>query len=121
MARNNGFTIIELLIVISIIGVLIGIALPSYQAHIQKGNRVAAQLTLTKAAQQFERVNARQGAYPTTISESADTYTFSVVRTDDTFTITATPTGSSVGDECATMTINQAGQTTPTTPNSCWN
>lgn len=121
MYKKEGFTIIELLLVIAIIGVLIGIALPSYQEHIRKGNRVAAQLTLTKLAQQFERNYARQGVYPATISETAETYTFSVVRTDETFTLTAVPKASSVGDECGMMTINQRGETTPASPSNCWN
>ena len=127
MEKNKGFTLIELLVVIAIIGILVGIALPSYQAHIQKGNRVAAQLALTQMAQQFERTHARQGAYPengdaTDVINSVDTpetYTFSSISDADagTFTITATPTGSSVGDECGTMTIDQ---TTQTTPSNCW-
>lgn len=121
MQKKAGFTIIELLIVIAIIGALLGIAMPSYQEHIRKGNRIAAQLTLTKLAQQFERDYARKGVYPTTVTASEPSYQFSVVRSDDTFIITAAPTGISIDDACGTMTINQKGQTTPTSPSDCWN
>jgi type IV pilus assembly protein PilE len=121
MEKKKGFTLTELLIVIAIVGILTAIALPSYQTHIQKANRVAAQLALTKMAQEFERTSARQGDYPAGSTSNTDTYTFLAVTSANTFTITATPKGSSVDDECGEMTINQAGQTTPSSPSSCWN
>ncbi|WP_372882286.1 type IV pilin protein [Psychromonas sp.] len=134
MEKNKGVTLTELLIVIAIIGILVGIALPSYQTHIQKGNRVAAQLALTKMAQQFERINARQGEYPTgtdgesvidgiAASDGPDSYTFAL--TDDavdTFTITATPVvgGINDGDECGWLRIVQTGATTSKLSGNCW-
>ena len=120
MIKKKGFTLTELLIVIAIIGILVAIVLPSYQEHIRTSNRVVAKLTLTKLAQELERANARQGIYPSSLSasHSTDTYTFSPVITDDTFTITATPIGS---DECSILSINQAGQTTSSTGSDCWN
>jgi len=124
MEKTEGFTAIELLVVIVIIGILVAIALPSYQAHINKANRITAQIALTKLAQEFERANARQGAYPTVISPSVDNDTYTFVRVssaDDTFTITATPIGRSADDECGALSINQAGQTSPSFPSDCWN
>ncbi|WP_019613879.1 type IV pilin protein [Psychromonas ossibalaenae] len=129
--KDKGFSLIELLIVIAIIGVLVGVAFPSYQSHIQKGNRVAAQLALTQIAQEFERESARQGDYPTgsaaaaTIAavDSPDSYTFTpTISTGDTFEITAAPvTGSiSENDECGTLSINQTGETTDDSSNDCW-
>lgn len=117
--KNKGFTLIELLIVIAIIGILVAIAVPSYQTHIQKANRIAAQLVLTKMAQEFERTSARQGDYPAGSTSSTDTYTFLAVTSAsaNTFTITATPKGS---DECGVLTITQTGETTSSSSSGCW-
>ena len=116
----------------ALVGILAAIVVPSYLAHIQKANRVAAQLALTKMAQQFERTSARQGDYPTSASvptassviaaiDSPDTYTFSApVSTTDTFTLQAEPIGSSAGDECGTLSIKQTGETTSSSSSGCW-
>ena len=121
MEKKKGFTLTELLIVIAIIGILVAIALPSYQEHIRTSNRIEAQLALTKIAQEFERSSARQGDYSIFVlgDEDTDTYAITAVSDDDTFTITATAIDGSVNDgyECDEMTINQAGQTTPS---DCW-
>ena len=48
--RTSGFTLVEILIVITIIGVLASIAYPSYQQYVVKANRAAAQQFLLEAA-----------------------------------------------------------------------
>ena len=45
-ARRRGFTLIELLIVVAIIGILIGIVVPTYQGSVRKANEAAAVGTL---------------------------------------------------------------------------
>ncbi|MFT6984441.1 MAG: type IV pilus assembly protein PilE [Psychromonas sp.] len=129
--KIKGFTLIELLIVIAIIGILVAVALPSYQSHVQTGNRVAAQLALTKISQQFERTSARQGNYPVGTAGSAiingvdrpDSYTFTLSSSAvDTFTITATPVagGINASDKCGTLSIDQTSKTTASSGSDCW-
>ena len=48
---SRGFTLIELMIVVAIVGILAGIAYPSYMDHVRKGNRAKAQAFLMDVAQ----------------------------------------------------------------------
>lgn len=51
VGRAKGFTLIELMIVVAIVGILAGIAYPSYMDHVRKGNRAKAQAFLMDVAQ----------------------------------------------------------------------
>lgn len=55
---SHGFTLIELIIVIAIVGILAGIAFPFYQEHINKARRAEAMSALSSAAAAFERFRA---------------------------------------------------------------
>ena len=63
--RKNtaGFTLIELMIVVAIVGVLAAIALPSYSAYVAKANRAAARGQLEQAAQYMQRFYAANDRY----------------------------------------------------------
>ena len=58
-----GFTLIELMIVVAIVGVLAAIALPSYSAYVAKANRAAARGQLEQAAQYMQRFYAANDRY----------------------------------------------------------
>jgi type IV pilus assembly protein PilE len=61
--RAAGFTLIELMIVVAIVGVLAAIALPSYSAYVAKANRAAARGQLAQAAQYMQRFYAANDRY----------------------------------------------------------
>ena len=63
MKRISGFTLIELMMVVAIVGVLSAIAYPSYQNHIKKARRSEAQQLLLGAANKEEQFILEMRAY----------------------------------------------------------
>jgi type IV pilus assembly protein PilE len=63
--RNQGFTLIELMITVAIIAILGGIAYPSYQAYIKRTERAAARGIVLDMAQKQERYSSSNGGYLT--------------------------------------------------------
>jgi type IV pilus assembly protein PilE len=136
--RASGFTLIELMIVVVVIGILSAIAYPSYQAYIVKGNRAEGRQAILAAAQQLERYFTNNNAYiadlttagyKTFSGDSAATskYTLAVAPgaagIGTSFVITATPNFSDA--VCGNLTYNQAGTKgiaggTETNVAKCW-
>lgn len=138
MKKLRGFSLIELMIVVVIIGVLSAIALPSYQDHIRKGKRAAAKSILSDLAnrQQAYLIDKRSYADSpiTTLvpgfvvpAEIASDYSFDIsavnTATPPTFSVTAKPTSSMMlADTCGTsatapLTLTENGTKTPA---GCW-
>lgn len=134
--RQYGFSLIELMIVVAIVGILAGIAWPSYERYVLRSHRTEAQATMQEMAQRLERRYSQMYSYgteksgkPSTMAPalSPDTipatgtvrYQLSVDITDggDDFTLTATPQGGQASDACGTLTLDQSGQRTPA---DCW-
>lgn len=134
--RARGFTLIELMIVVVVIGVLMAIAYPSYQNHTIKTRRTAAAACSLEAAQFMERfytTNMRydqdQGgnavALPNTqcMQELAVHYTISLAASNQrTYSIQAVPQNqqASKDTKCGTLTINQAGTKTVSNTSTSW-
>ena len=135
--KQGGFTIVEVLIAASILGIIAAIAVPSYTSHTRKVRRADAKVTLTNSAQQLERCNIELDAYndtdcsstlasggSVTTPEGFYTVTASTL-TATTFTLTATPVaghGQDNDGDCTTFTLNQAGAQGATGANAstCW-
>ena len=128
-ASQRGFTLMEMMIAVAIIGILAAVAIPSYQKYVQKTHRTDAQAALVEMAQTMERSYARTYTYKALAVGGADSGTPSAAilrdikvehyaltisaATANTYTLTATPkAGVQSSDRCGTMTINNAGTKT---------
>ncbi|MFT6984470.1 MAG: type IV pilus assembly protein PilE [Psychromonas sp.] len=131
--KNRGFTLIELLITIAIIGILAGVAYPSYMQYVLKSKRSEAQSALLDLANRQEMYYLDHHKYAvnlnTELGLSANPFitdngyysiaTSSAKATED-FTLTATAISTQAADtDCATLSITHelAKSATNTT---CW-
>lgn len=63
MKHGRGFTLIEMLIVLAIVGILASIALPNYTSYIVRTRRTEGQVALVEAMQRQERYFGRHNSY----------------------------------------------------------
>lgn len=121
---SSGFTLIEVMIVVVIIGILAAIAYPLYVDQVQRSHRSTAQSELLAYAQAMERCFTTERDYQECTNVYApdidtDRYAVEVGETGSgSFVISAEPIGPQADDDCGTMTINQRGATAP---DDCWN
>lgn len=134
-SSSAGFTLIEIMVVVAIVGVLVAIALPSYQSYIARGNRAAARSALSQAAQYMQRFYAANDRYdadrtgaqtiwatmpPALLRSPADgTQLYAISNTGagpstataSTFTLIMRPlsTASMANDKCGGFTMTQSG------------
>lgn len=132
--KQSGFTLIEVMIAVVIIGILASIAYPSYTQYVTRTYRDSAKACLSEYAHAMERRYSATLSYkvekdpqtPTldcaTASNMDTRYTFDIKNlTSDKFTATATPIDTQAAREkdCGTMTIDQKGKRTAAT-DKCW-
>ncbi len=145
----RGFTLIELMIVVAIIVVLAGIAIPAYNKSVMKSNRAAAKTALLDLAAREEKFYSLTNSYsatPTDLYGTGATITFPMNAplsgqalyqiqfnsnypittasgtTPATYAIEAVPIsgGPQASDPCGTFYLNSAGQQSVSGSGSCW-
>lgn len=120
--RPQGFTLIELMIVLAVAALLSAVAYPSYVAQVAKGRRTDGKQALVELAQKLERFYSERGTYAGATLGSSGVYpsvstggyyALSITtQTVDGFAIAATPQGVQADDACAALGYNQLGEQT---------
>jgi type IV pilus assembly protein PilE len=118
---NKGFTLIELMIVVAIIAILAGIALPSYQESIKKAKRADAKAALMTVAGAMERHMTEKDSYTGATAASTwgsssipkdgnANYTLTIsIPTSTSYTLKAEGVGSMSDDSCLNFTLDNTG------------
>jgi type IV pilus assembly protein PilE len=133
MHRQNGFTLMELMIVVAIVGIIAGLAYPSYLKSMQKGRRVDGKTALVQASQALERCYSTYGLYNSANCAEYNAITAGTVVTQQGYyTITAPTlngtaytlqaaaksTGPQASDTtCTPLTLSNTGAQGPS---GCW-
>ena len=134
--KSFGFTLIELMIAVAIVGILVAIAYPQYVEYVRKGKRAECRSALLLGAQKMEKFYSNNNQYPTTLvaasisnnsNESSPNPTLALNAgascdiaivpgsvtppaaggTAATFTLSATPRPPYTDSFCTSMTLNE--------------
>lgn len=149
-SSQTGFTLIELMITVAVIGILTAIAVPSYTQYVMRSHRAEAKNMLLAVAQRLEQNYTLSGSYARTQNAAADdiddtdiagwgmsqvplsgtlryNITFQANPTAIAFALQATPVGPQTSDTCGVMTLDNrnlkgaAGQNNRSqTTRNCW-
>ncbi len=126
MKRMRGFTLIELMVVIAIVGIIMAIAVPAFNEQVRKSRRAEALQGLGSIATQQENWRANHATYGAAAATPggsgiqmpiSDFYTFSITANSATlWRASATPAGAQLGDRCGTYIFEVDNDTRPGQP-----
>ena len=118
MKHSKGFTLIELMIVVAIVGILGSVALGYYRSNVLASNRTEGRSALQTAAGTLEKCRSLYGSYNHANCNYADftsetgLYDITSAIAASSFTLTATPAaggGQTDDTDCTTMTLTNTG------------
>ena len=129
--KSKGFTLIELMIVVAIIGIVGSIAMVMYGDYVIAANRTEGRSALQTAASTLEKCRSLYGTYTNGNCNYADfqsetgLYDITSALADTSFTLTATPVAGSAQNndtDCTTLTLTNTGlkDGTGADPTECW-
>lgn len=132
MRKNNGFTLIELMIVIALIIIMAVVAVAYYSSFMRKSRRadgVNAIMTISLAQERYRSNNSTYGTLAQLGLSSTSPqgyYTMAITtNTATAYTITATGTGTQTSDAegstaCNVLTLTVTASATTQSPSACW-
>jgi type IV pilus assembly protein PilE len=135
--KKNGFSLIELVVTIGIVGILAAIAIPAYSAYVKSANRTDATRTMSVDAQALERCYSQTFSYGGCAGGAVGTAPSSQGFYNVTIAVTAAPAGYTItavpalppqtsDTKCAQFTLNNAGtqgaldSSSNNTTQTCW-
>lgn len=119
--RGRGFSLIELMVVLVVMGILAAIAVPSYTRYIVSTHRTSAKAVLVETAQFMERYYTTRNTYagaalltavvPRNASGADVRYNLGFVEAPDAdgYVLRAVPANAQAGDACGTLTLTNTG------------
>jgi type IV pilus assembly protein PilE len=143
MNKQHAFTLIELMVTVAIVGILAGIAYPSYQDSVMKSRRADAKGALLGFANAMERHFTETNSYlgagttngntgiPTIFSATSPVdggtpyynLTIDAATTASSYTLNAEPINAQANDKCGTLSLTQTGArgiSTKISLTDCW-